>query len=208
MITNKKAALFFLVSNTLLICTHIFIYFYLNDRIFESLDTAPSGHVKYWQLISGFETILWFTEKVGLIWILSLFNEKWWIRTTIILFIISQSAVLVFGLFVDHIHIRVQIFFTLFAYTNFGIMIYMLIAFIRVREKSIRPYLIWYIVLVFSAVILPPLGRIFYDSLGFWWLLISRNFLVKLPSITALIIFVEVYNTASKKTAAEQLSAS
>jgi hypothetical protein len=76
----------------------------------------------------------------------------------------------------------------------------MLVAFILIKSKAIKKYLLCYTVLFILSMLVPNIGAKLYDDFGHHsWLLINRSFLAKLPFVASLILFIEVYNLAGIK---------
>jgi hypothetical protein len=210
MIINKKAALFFLVCNAVLVAIHAFLHFYFHYTVFlDPNKPAAAKQLPYWQIIGVIELFIRLCIYWGIVWVLKKVGAPRWIRVGMIIFVTWQIVVLVFVMIFANLHLMLILSIPgILYFLNVLILLYLLYAFIRLQANSIKIYLICFDILMLFAFTSSSIGGYLYDHFNFRWLLFSPTFISALGPVSTLILFVDVYNLANKKPAPEQLSTS
>jgi hypothetical protein len=197
MVINKKIPLFFLTISVLLVCLNAFIYFYFQKHPFTSTNTLLWKYFEYSSAISALDFALRIVQTAGVLWVLSVFKERWWIRIAVIVYLFCQATYFLFlfnRTFITSGHIELSLIF----YINTFTLMYLLVAFLCIRENVIKTYLVIYAILWFCVVALqfifshpdPHSETVFFAI---------RDVLIKLPAVVLLVLFTDIYNIANNK---------
>jgi hypothetical protein len=200
-VINKKIALSLVVTNDIFLIYSIFLFFYFHHTIFPDFSRPepiePLSN-SVWNILIAFLNI---AVYIGLFWVLGAFKEHILIRGAMLVLVLLKIPALISlswnSLESLAMHVLLQSIIVFFA--CLGVVLLLVLLF--VRNKMIRGYFRWLVVLMFVALILPSIGAYAYDNLNIHWLLIDRFMLVWLSFIPTLLLFIKVYRLPKQEIA-------
>jgi len=201
LIINKRIALAAVICNLLYSAICIARFIHTQSQIiidFSKGNTIPLDDNSLWYIIPQ---ILYVFIFAGLLLVLNIFQAKFWIRLSVIVFVSCKIITLIIiHLTSDRFLISNNILFQIINIANFLSWLYLLVAFILVKTPENTYFKIFAVLTVFS-IALPALGGMLYDHMGIHWLLLNRDFMSQLCFMPTLILFIKMlsisYNTRS-----------
>jgi hypothetical protein len=186
MTSKVSLALFFVICNALyiIICIARFINF-------DKAAPVQLSQNSLWYIIPQILFVLVF---VGVGWVLAVFNEKFWIKLALILFVVRKIILIIilhsigarelmtYQLAVEIINITIAI-----------TLVYLVIALLFVRSSEIKVYFRWLAILMVLATMLPKLGEILYDDLSIHGFVFNADALADTCLFIPLLLFVRLY---------------
>jgi len=180
MITNKQIVKVLVVINTIYVVYSLFLLL---------LPNMSFSRNSVWVIVP---TILSFIVFWGLLWVLFIFKEHWWIKLVLIAYLIMQILGLLIIYFFQDKPITTMLFHFLIN-GKYYLTILLAITLLFVRDKVIRKYL-WGLspLLFFAFLTLRPIG-FSYDEFTMRWMLIIKELITQLPFIILLALNIKLY---------------
>ena len=207
MIIKKPIALGFVICNAVYTVICIIRFIYTNSQVLIDINKPPPLDIpqnSIWYIVPQ---ILYVIIFVGLVWLLKIFDEKFWMRLAVIAFIALKIATLLLIHFNDSQYLLDHNFvFDIVNVGNFITLLYLLVALLFVRNRLIRIYFRWFVILMILAFFAPRLGEILYDDFSIHWLLFNIDALSELCFIVTLLLFVKVYTIGKKNSGDSNMS--
>lgn len=193
---HKKLAAMLLVASTLLALFFLFDAIYSKDGLFENFS---GEHLyiphKYYYPYLILPSLFAYGVFTCLYFVLRISGEQKWISTSIIIWLVSKVAILVFALFLrlrGHISSILHIELYAAVYT-FIPMAYMYFAFLFIRHKNIKGYLLSTATISLVGLLYPMVSRSLYDEYGQAWLLLNKVMVMRLAHIPVLLLSIKLY---------------
>src|SRR6185312_13862684 len=192
--TKKTIALVFVIFNSIYTVICIARFIYTGSQVIIDFNKVPSvilAQNSLWYIIPQ---LLYVTIFVGLLWLLKIYNEKFWIQLSVIMFITSKIATLILIHFNNSQYLLNHAFlYDVVNIGNFVTLLYLLVALFLVRSKEVRWYFRWFVILMLLSILLPRLGEALYDDFSISWALINGDVLSELCFAFTLILFIKVF---------------
>jgi hypothetical protein len=194
MTSKVSLALFFVICNALYIIICIARFIYTGSQILINFDKAAPVQLSQNSLWYIIPQILFVLVFVGVGWVLAVFNEKFWIKLALILFVVRKIILIIilhsigarelmtYQLAVEIINITIAI-----------TLVYLVIALLFVRSSEIKVYFRWLAILMVLATMLPKLGEILYDDLSIHGFVFNADALADTCLFIPLLLFVRLY---------------
>jgi len=194
---NKHIAQSLLITNGLYLAFGVWKFIHFHETFFKDFTRkVPRLAQQDYLLLQVVPLLFTIILYVGFFWLIIVFNEKKWIWSGILSFFICKvySIVAVFmGEVIGTGYMEMMTFIHIFTWVT---LLYMLVTFMFVANKALRPYFWLFAVLWAFAETWNHFGPALYDDYGERWMLVNRDIVYYIPFIITVPMYLDIIKKA------------
>jgi hypothetical protein len=197
---SRHTALFFLITNTVLIAFGIGKFFYFHETVIRDFGRpVPRLSQFNYMLVVLVPGAIIIVLYIGLHWVMRTFRERKWVRSGVIVYFVVKILNIIL-IAVIPLLVGRQRYLEILSLNRFLFvlsLVYLLFTLLFVRHRAIRRFFWCFTVLMALNELVAYAAPKLYDDFGYNWLLINTDITFYIPFIATLTLFVEVFNLSN-----------